>query len=181
MKSPLGRYDPCPKPDYQDALADLIRKEKPRVVVETGLWDGFGAEFILGALDENGKGHLYSIDPMDPNHNSNGMFGNPDQYFAHPIVHERFTFIREYSEKALEPLFNNVGPFDMFIHDSDHSYEVQTFEYESAWRMVRSGGIIVTDDPTWGIPPHRAWWKFMGRHCVTSDYQIGTARFFRKP
>lgn len=164
-------------------MGDLIRREKPNIVIETGLLDGFGAEFILKALDDNDGGRLYSIDPMDPKHFSNGSYGFPEMYLAHPIVHPRFTWIRKYSSDALEPLFKEVGPFDLFIHDSDHAYECQTFEYEAAWRMVRSGGIIATDDAGWGNPPHHAWWKFMARHGIpnSSDIVIGAAHYFRRP
>lgn len=104
-------------------------------------------------------------------------------YFAHPIVHPRFTFIRKYSTEALEPLFKEVGPFGLFVHDSDHNFETQTFEYESAWRMVRPGGIIASDDILWGDPPHQAWAKFLARHNISpsSVRMIGNAAYFRKP
>jgi predicted O-methyltransferase YrrM len=181
MKSPMGRITLDVPPHYQDKLAALIRSERPGVVVETGTWDGLGAEFILQALDDNQWGRLFSIDPMDPKHESNGVMGRPDMWEKHPIVHPRFTQIRKYSHDALEPLFAEVGSFDMFIHDSDHSYQVQTFEYESAWRMVRPGGIIVSDDCFWGTPPHHAWDKFLERHGVTRRTIIGNAQWIRRP
>jgi len=182
MKSPLGRLESAVGPTYQDKLAALIIQEKPNIVVETGLWNGFGAEYILQALDANDKGHLYSIDPMDPEHESNGCKGRPDLYLNNPIDHPRFTFIRKYSHEALGPLFDEVGPFDVFIHDSDHSSACQEFEFEAAWKFVRSGGIIASDDVVWGIPPHRAWWKFLARHGLGSNGNvIGTAQWIRKP
>lgn len=182
MISPLGRITTDVQPHYQDKLADLIRQEKPRIVVETGLLDGFGAEYILKALDDNGHGHLYSIDPLDPAHISNGFPGDL-AYLSHPIVHPRFTFMRLYSQVGLPKLFEEVGSFDVFVHDSDHSEECQTFEYEAAWKYVRPGGIIASDDVAWGQPPHRAWWKFRERHGIpdSSDIVIGNARYFRHP
>jgi predicted O-methyltransferase YrrM len=65
MKSPLGRLE-TGAPTYQHLLAALVVQEEPKIVVETGVWEGLSAEYILWALDENGSGHLYSIDPMDP-------------------------------------------------------------------------------------------------------------------
>lgn len=183
MTSPLGRLTPVVPPHYQDKFAEVIRREKPNIVVETGVWEGLSAEYILKALDDNGKGHLYSIDPMDATQEFNGTRGNPALFVNNPIVHPRFTLIRKYSQVALEPLFEEIGPFDVFLHDSDHAEAVQTFEYEAAWRYVRSGGIIASDDVAWGMPPHRAWWKFRARHGVpdSADVVIGNARYFRKP
>lgn len=171
MKSPLGRLDVQVPAHYQDRLAALIRQEKPRIVVETGLETGFGAEHILKALDDNGYGHLWSIDPaLHP------------EYVRVPLVHPRFTFIQKRSQEALEPLFKEVGLFDLFVHDSDHSYECQSWEFETAWRMVRPGGIIASDDVAWGIPPHRAWWHFLERHGLGSNGNIiGNAQWIRKP
>ncbi len=170
MKSPLGRLNPTVGPHYQDKLATLIRIEKPKVVIETGLETGFGAEYILQALDENGAGHLWSIDPVQH-----------AEYASNPIVHPRFTFIQKRSQDAIESLFIEIGDFDFFIHDSDHSYECQTFEYEAAWNFVRPGGLIISDDPFWEIPPHGAWDEFLKRHGVTERHIIGNAQWIRKP
>lgn len=170
MLSPFKRLIDPPPAHYQDRLANVIRQEKPGVVVETGLETGFGAEHILKALDDNGKGHLYSIDPVQ----------HP-KYAANPIVHPRFTFIQKRSQEALLPLFQEIGPFDFFIHDSDHGYDCQSLEYEFAWRMVRSGGIIASDDPFWGVPPHHAWDQFLARHGVTARNIVGNCQWIRRP
>ena len=170
MISPLGRLNPQVGPHFQDKLAALIRQEKPSIVVETGLETGFGAEYILKALDDNGHGRLYSIDPA-----------LHAEFIRVPLVHPRFTFIQAKSQDALESLFKEVGPFDIFVHDSDHSAECQYFEYEAAWRMVRPGGIIATDDPWWGMPPHRTWSKFLERHGLKNPVIIGNAMWIRRP
>jgi hypothetical protein len=181
MKSPLGRIEMDGPPPYQDRLAALIRAEKPKIVVETGVWAGLSSEFILEAMDANGEGHLFSIDPMDKQQQFNGAQGRPDLFFDNPIVHPRFTLIQKLSHEALVPLFTAVGPFDMFIHDSDHSAGCQTFEYELAWYFVRAGGIIVSDDPFWGTPPHWAWSSFLTRHGLPSGTIMGNAQWVRVP
>ena len=48
-----------------DAMVDLyvlVRTEKPRVVVETGVCNGASTFAILAALEANGTGELHSID-----------------------------------------------------------------------------------------------------------------------
>lgn len=183
MTSPFGRLTFQTPPTYQDKLADLIRQEKPNIVVETGVWEGLSSEYILKALDDNDRGHLYSIDPLDADQQFNGVQGRPDLFLDNPIVHPRFTLVREYSQVGLESVYLKVGPFDFFLHDSDHSESCQTAEFEAAWKYVRPGGIIAADDPAWGIPPHRAWFKFRDRHGIpdSADVVIGNARYFRRP
>ena len=181
MNSPLGRLQLSTPPTYQDKLADLIRQEKPNIVVETGVWEGLSAEYILKALDDNGRGRLWSIDPMDKDQQFNGVQGKPELFYDHPIVHPRFSLIREYSQAALKPLFEEVGPFDFFLHDSDHDAACQVFEFEAAWEYVRPGGIIASDDVFWGQPPHRSWDKFLARHGIAERHIIGNAQYVRRP
>lgn len=181
MNSPLGRIKNIGPLTYQDKLADLIRVERPNIVVETGVFEGLSTEYILKSLDDNDNGHLFSIDPMDRNHLTNGCGPFPDFYEKHPIVHPRFTLIRDLSFNALPALFDEIGLFDMFIHDSDHSWECQNYEYQSAWEMVRSGGIIASDDIAWGNPPHRAWDTFKELHGITDAVVAGTMQYFRHP
>ena len=46
----------------QEYLYWLVRIQKPKVVVETGVYRGISSAFILAALHDNGEGKLYSID-----------------------------------------------------------------------------------------------------------------------
>lgn len=169
MKSPFGRVEMEVGPHYQDKLSDLIRAEKPEFVIETGLYKGLGAEYILEALDDNNKGHLYSIDPTP----HAGFINNP-------IKHPRFTWVNDFSQKVLPSITEKI---DFFVHDSDHGYDCQTFEYEWAWNNVPSGGIIATDDPWWGCPAHFAWSQFLARHGmnVKDAHIIGNAMWVRRP
>jgi len=35
------------------------------------------------------------------------------------------------------------------MHDSEHPYECMIFEYEEAWKYLKSGGLLVSDDINW--------------------------------
>jgi predicted O-methyltransferase YrrM len=163
---------------YQPELADLIKRERPAIMIETGVESGYSTEHFLTAMDAVGVGHLFSCDPAP-----SGF------YVAYPIVHPRFTFIQKASQEALDEIFKATGRVDLFLHDSDHSWECQTFEYEWAWQHVRAGGIIASDDTGWGylIPgfgavAHHAWDQFLDRHGLTGkDTAINNARWVRKP
>ena len=53
------------------ALYLLVRKYKPKVILETGVANGISTYFILKALHLNGSGKLISIDY--PNYNKRGV------------------------------------------------------------------------------------------------------------
>lgn len=131
---------------YQKQFGELIAREMPKVVVETGVHYGVSTAFILNALQPGAV--LHSCDPA-------------------PLVeleHPQFKLWKMKSVEALPKIFLQTGPWDVFLHDSDHGAECQTFEYELAWHCVRNGGIIATDDPVWG---HHASWKiFCDRHNI---------------
>jgi predicted O-methyltransferase YrrM len=172
--SPLQRMKDH-KDHYQKLLSDIIRREKPLVMIETGVESGYSTEHFIAAMHEIGVGHLYSCDPKP------SVF-----YEAYPITHPRFTLIREESWTALDKIFKEAGRVDMFLHDSDHSFRCQDFEYEWAWNHVRSGGIIASDDVGWSDTtpdkPHHAWDLFCERHGVTGLRQkINNGEYFKKP
>lgn len=175
--SPMGRMRD--HPDHgQSLVGDIIRWEKPNIMIETGVESGYSSEHYLTAMDANGKGHLFSCDPAP-----SGF------YDANPIVHPRFTLIRKRSQECLDEIYAKTGPFDIFLHDSAHDWECQTWEYEFAWNHVRSGGVIASDDCGWGVMvpvlgniPHHAWDQFCERHGVTSGrVKINNMEWFRKP
>jgi len=174
--SPLGRMNDHPD-HFQGLLADLIRQEKPDVMIETGVESGYSSEHYLKAMDDNKRGILYSCDPAP-----SGF------YTAYPIVHPRFVFIQKASYVALDEIFKKEGRCDFFVHDSDHSFDCQSFEYNWAWNHVRSGGIIASDDTKWSDTPgrpdleHGAWEKFLASHgLLHKDTAIKNARWIRKP
>lgn len=46
-------------------LYGLVRAIRPKVCVETGTHKGYAALHIANALEDNGEGHLYTVDPVD--------------------------------------------------------------------------------------------------------------------
>jgi predicted O-methyltransferase YrrM len=155
-----ARYYTAPN-HYQDYLREILLGERrdggsPRTIVETGVSYGISSDRILATLDEigiPGHGFLYSIDSSPPA----GVF---------EVSHPRWSKYRQMSTEALPEIYERTGPWDIFLHDSDHEVWCQTFEYEVAWHFVRGGGLIMSDDIPWGTPPHRAWDRFCLRHGI---------------
>jgi predicted O-methyltransferase YrrM len=42
----------------------------------------------------------------------------------------------------------------MFIHDSLHTYEHMLWEFETAYPLIRPGGLLVSDDALWNNAFH---------------------------
>ncbi len=63
------------------------------------------------------------------------------------------------SQDALPPLLDRVGSIDFFMHDSEHSYECMSFEFDQAWEAMNDGGALVADD----VNVNPAWDEFTER------------------
>ena len=108
----------------------VARATKPRLIVETGIFDGLGSLMLLRALERNAQdgveGRLVSID-IDP---AAGWLV-PDHLTERwePICGDIF--------QDLEPVLAG-RPVDLLIHDSVHTEEFQRFEFDLALRNAAS-------------------------------------------
>ncbi len=46
----------------------------------------------------------------------------------------------------LPPLVKELDTIDVFLHDSEHTRENMTFEFEETWPKIPSGGLLLSDD-----------------------------------
>jgi predicted O-methyltransferase YrrM len=117
-------------------LYALTRLLQPNTVVETGVADGRSSFLILSALERNGHGTLHSFD-VRPDAGSLARGHAQWNLTTSDAKDPRSTFTA-----ALEQL----DVIDLFVHDSDHGYPNQMFEYESAWPKIPAGGVLASDD-----------------------------------
>ncbi len=142
----------------------LVRKMRPSTIIETGVCNGVSTFFILKALDENGTGHLHSVDYpyradesldefRDETFERYGGAAIPSDKEPGWIIPEglrgRWDLITGKSQVQLPPLLEEEQDIDLFIHDSEHSHPCMMFEYEIAWHKMHKGGVILSDDITW--------------------------------
>ncbi len=147
---------------FQKALHDMIRALRPTIMVETGVSTGGSTAFILKAMDANGFGTLHSVDP------------NAD----YPIKHPRWRLHRKLSTAALGEIYKETGPWDIFLHDSNHGVGCMTFEFEVAYDFVRPSGVVMADDYTWDN--HNAWANFLLRKGYPAATNLGSCQFIHK-
>jgi hypothetical protein len=102
----------------------IVRATKPRLVVETGTHDGLGSVALLAALERNTRdgydGRLVSIDPREAT-----------GWMVPCRLRCRWTNVRHTSYDAFPSVLNGEVP-DLFIHDSLHTLECETWELETA-------------------------------------------------
>jgi predicted O-methyltransferase YrrM len=136
-----------------------VRTLRPRVAVETGVANGFSTAFLLQALDANGEGRLHSIDlprevgrDYDPGtfYEGEGRAGIPPGsepgWLIPDALRDRWTLLLGRSQDELPPLLERLGTVDLFMHDSEHSFDCMWFEFTAAWPRLRDGGVLVSDD-----------------------------------
>jgi len=167
----------------------LVRLLRPAVVVETGGTPGNSSAFILRALERNGKGELHTVD-LPPT----GKLERGAQYEHGAWIHENMPEGQESgwavpetlrqrhqrhlgdARELLPQVLDAVETVDLFIHDSDHSYEHMMFEFRTAWPHIRPGGVLMSDD----IDNNRSWADFTGEMGL-SAYRTGGLGAARKP
>jgi hypothetical protein len=128
---------------FTRAVWCIVRHLRPDRVVETGVARGITSRFILEALEENGRGHLWSIDlPPQDRRDLEAQVGAavPDS------LRRRWNYVKGSSRRRLPALLRELGEIDVFVHDSKHSERNLLFELERARAAVRAGGFLAADD-----------------------------------
>ena len=143
-------------------LYAIIRQLKPHVVVETGVCNGLSSAIILSALAKNSAGHLYSIDLPE----FTDATGNSEQFWSGKggavvprdersgwlvpdTLRGRWTLLLGKSSELLPKLLEELQTIDLFIHDSEHSFQNQLFEFRAAFARLAPKGVIFASDINW--------------------------------
>ncbi|PSG99718.1 MAG: hypothetical protein BRC28_03185 [Nanohaloarchaea archaeon SW_4_43_9] len=144
-------------------LKGLIQEQEPDIVVETGVCNGMSTLAILESLDASGK--LCSIDlPEKPNSSEDEFWSGKGGSVIPPNkspgwiipedLRENWELILGNSMYELPDLLEDLEKIDIFIHDSEHSYEMMMFEFCLAWKHLKKGGYLVCDDHNWNNAFH---------------------------
>jgi predicted O-methyltransferase YrrM len=177
-------YDAQYQPGWvnlQDAafLYWLVRRAKPKTIVQTGVCNGLSSAFMILALVKNGQGgRLHAIDmprvfaPDEPRWTIPGKFyeviipqGETSGWLVPDAYRDRFDLRIGDAKELLPKLVDEIGTIDFFYHDSDHSYNHMMFEFRQARRKIKGGGgLVVGDDVSWSS----SMWDFADEYGVPS-------------
>jgi predicted O-methyltransferase YrrM len=143
-------------------LVDLVLQLKPQTIVEIGVYGGKSLVPMAYALDINGTGQIYGIDPWETEESIKGIKNSSSEYFwgvwvDHEAVlqnlknkirqfnlDQRIILVRSSSEMA--PIIENI---DILHIDGNHSDEASFLDVSKWAPLVKAGGLIILDDMTW--------------------------------
>ena len=131
----------------------LIRRLKPRFVVETGVHDGLGSAVLLRALmrnaDGGANGQLASVDI-----NPGAGWLVPDRVRARwqLVIGDSIAFLDRLEDQAV----------DVLIHDSDHRFGHEWAEYTTVERRLSARGVLLSDN-SHALPTLRDYSANLGR------------------
>ena len=124
----------------------LIRKTKPKIVVETGVAAGWTSLAILRALKKNGEGYLYSSDfPYF-------RLKNPEKYvgcLARDETNKENWFLDIRGDDIALPEISrklNNNCIDLFHYDSDKSYSGKNSAMKFLNKNFQNKSLIIFDD-----------------------------------
>jgi hypothetical protein len=133
--------------DCEEGLAaflySYVLTNKPGVIVETGVANGITTNMLMKALEKTGgRLHSFDIDPKTQNvYRGSG--------------HWNFHLLTKKYESALRSQVQEIGTVDLWIHDSNHGFSWQAFEYSLALKALGKEGVLVSDDidssTAWGL------------------------------
>ncbi len=156
-------------------LIDLIFMLKPQTVVEIGVFGGKSLVPMAYALKVVGTGKAFGIDPWDSIESTEGMDGINREWWSQ-VDHQKILqnlqvniakfklenqieLIRSTSEDA--PPIPNI---DILHIDGNHSEKASTLDVNKWVPLVRTGGIIIFDDMTWGTNGNAVKW--LDENCI---------------
>jgi len=160
---------------YRCMLYILTRTVRPGIFIETGVHNGLGSSFTLLAMKRNGTGMLHSIDlppveeAMLDQGNRRMPEGRPSGWIIPEYLRSHHRLYMAPAQTQLPKLLAECGEIDIFLHDSDHTYQHMVFEMGLSWDYIRPGGLLVCDN----IEANDAWSDFErgmggGGHIIAS-------------
>lgn len=128
-------------------IYNLIRTGRPKTVMETGVLDGFSSRVMLEALAKNKNGRLVSVEIRS-------RVGR----LVPARLKGRWDLVVGTPSGALPTALKRAGRVDIFMHDSNHSYDQMKREFGLAIKNMKKDGVILSDD----VYVNNAFMEFSG-------------------
>ena len=139
--------------NQREFLNGVVRKFKPKKIVEIGVAAGAGSIIILNALQDIENSHLYSID-LDASDNVGSCLKN---HF--PELLNKWTLFKgDVAAKYMEQIGNNI---DMLFIDSAHVEPGEILDFIIALPFLKENAIVgihdIGNQITYGPHIRREW------------------------
>ena len=145
-------------------LYSLIKANNSKLIIETGVANGTTTNAIMKALEESGaNGELNSFDVLPETSKAYAGGGN-----------WKFHLLKgKNAHKQIKSVVSSLPKVDVWVHDSNHDYRWQKFEYLLALSVLSKNGILISDD----IDASSAWGELAKTH-FRKSYVIFDSRKF---
>lgn len=149
------RHDRAGCGGFREFLYVIVRLTRPDVMIETGVWDGQSTAVILQAMEDNAAGKLISLDlpatqtiKYSTDNLGKGTLppGCQPGWTVPERLRARHEMILGNAKETLPAAFKRFEQIDIFLHDSLHTDEHMTYEFETAWPHVKKGGLLMSHD-----------------------------------
>jgi predicted O-methyltransferase YrrM len=166
--------------DLNDALFLywLVRRARPRRILQCGAFNGLSSAFMMLALARNGPEGKLSIidqpavfDSHDPQWRIEGKAygavvpeGKSSAWMVPDHYHDRLELSTGDVGSLLQKAIDGLDGIDLFYYAADHTYRDMMSAFESAKRKLRAGGVLVAVDVGWNV----SLWDFTQRHGAPS-------------
>ena len=145
-------------------LYSLIKANNSKFIIETGVANGITTNAIMKALEESGaNGELNSFDVLPETSKAYSGVGN---WKFHLLKGKNV-------HKQIKSVVSSLPKVDVWVHDSNHGYRWQKFEYLLALSVLGKNGILISDD----IDASSAWGDLAKTH-FRKSYVIFDSRKF---
>ncbi len=134
------------------------------MIIETGVANGITTNAIVKALEESGAhGELNSFDVLPE---TNKAYLGEGNWNFHLLKATN-------THNQMKSVVSSLPKIDVWVHDSNHCYRWQKFEYLLALSVLKQNGILISDY----IDASSAWGELAKTH-FRKSYIIFDSRKF---
>jgi GR25 family glycosyltransferase involved in LPS biosynthesis/predicted O-methyltransferase YrrM len=149
--------------EKSNELYNLVIDQKPKVLVEIGVFEGKSLFSQALALKENGSGKIYGIDPWSKKDSLEGLKEKKDidwwtsldyesiyngcvDFLNKEDLHSHVELKKERSDEFIKTF---QEPIDILHIDGNHEEESSVSDVNLFLPLVKNGGFVWFDDASW--------------------------------
>ncbi|MBN1446892.1 MAG: class I SAM-dependent methyltransferase [Bacteroidetes bacterium] len=141
-------------PERGKLVYDFVREQKPRHILELGFAHGTSACYMAAALEENGGGHITTIDSVVAKSRTPDISSLLERTGLGAYVEPVYA-ARSYTWELMKLLDQHTKngctdpQYDFLFIDGGHTWDSDGFSFLLADRLLRPGGWVLFDDVLW--------------------------------
>ena len=134
-------------------IAAFVKQRQPAVCFEIGTFDGRTTENMAANQPADGKCYTLDLPPDGADNAALPLASGDKSYIDKPASGARISaqaksgrIVQLYGDSATFDFVPYRGQVDLMFIDGSHSYEYVLADTESAWQLVKPGGLLLWHD-----------------------------------